>query len=298
MMRAFQERGHQVQFLIGDFTTRIGDPTGRSRTRTVPSPDEIERNAEDFVRQAGQVLITDDPRLFQVRRNSEWYDRMPAAELLGLLSQVTLGRLSSRDMFRERVAREEQIWAHGLVYPVLQGWDSVMLESDLTIVGSDQLINEMMGRFFQEKRRQRPQVIITSRITPGLDGVQKQSKSLDNYVALDDPPREKSGKVMSLPDALVPEWMEVYTGLPLQEIGQLKSDLAVGRAHPREAKLELAEAIVSLHHGPSAAKAERGWFAQTFSQGSLPADAPLVALDGPLTAIDLVARAFGVEPTV
>jgi tyrosyl-tRNA synthetase len=237
----------------------------------------------------------DDPELFEVRRNSEWYGRMGAEALLGLLSEVTLARLSSRDMFRRRAESGADIRVNELCYPVLQGWDSVMLESNLTIVGSDQLFNEMMGRFYQERRGQRPQVVMTSRITAGLDGVQKQSKSLGNYIALDDGPREKFGKAMSLPDALVSDWLEVYTEVPLEEVAKTRARLAEGSLGPRQAKLDLAEAIVALHHGSETAREEREWFEATFSRRKFPADAPLLRLGEDRRADALVARARGLS---
>lgn len=221
MMREMQERGHLVQFLIGDFTTRVGDPTGRSGARVPPSREDIERDAEAFIRQVGRVLVTDDPEVFEVRRNSEWWDRRSLSDFLGFAGSITAGRLLSRDMFRARAEGGGEVRMDEMLYPVLQGRDSVELGSDLTIVGSDQLFNESMGRALQEKAGQKPQVIITTRITAGLDGMRKQSKTLGNFVAIDDGPREMFGKVMSLPDGLVRDWFEVYTLLPPGEIEAL-----------------------------------------------------------------------------
>ncbi|MBU1082312.1 MAG: tyrosine--tRNA ligase, partial [Spirochaetes bacterium] len=289
MMRQMQERGHLVQFLIGDFTTLVGDPTGRDAARAARTQADIERDAESFIRQVGSILITDDPGLFEVRRNSEWWAGKPLAEFIGLLGGVTAARLSSRDMFRARAEAGLEVRASELVYPVLQGWDSVELRSDVTIVGSDQLFNESMGRFFQEKAGMRPQVIVTSRITPGLDGVKKQSKSLGNFIALGDSPREAFGKAMSLPDGLVVQWAEVYTTMSMERVRELESGMASGRTNPRDAKLELAGAIVERHHGKAAAAAEREWFEATFSRRDFPADAPAVAVRaGCVSAIELL----------
>ena len=295
MMRAFQEQGHRVQFLIGDFTTLIGDPSGKSEARALPSREEIERNAQEFVRQAGRVLIADDPELFEVRRNSEWYARMGAGELLGLLGATTLARLSSRDMFRRRIEAGTDIRMNELCYPALQGWDSVMLESDLTIVGSDQLFNEMMGRFFQERQGQRPQVVMTSKITPGLDGGQKQSKSLGNYIALDDSPRQKFGKAMGLPDGLIVQWMEVYTDLPIARVAEVSAGLQGGEISARAAKAELAAAIVALHHGNEAAAEETEWFESTFSKREFPVDAPSLRVVPGANLAAIVAMAKGIS---
>ncbi|MCX7025088.1 MAG: tyrosine--tRNA ligase, partial [Spirochaetes bacterium] len=289
MMREMQERGHMVQFLVGDFTTGIGDPTGRDGARVPPTRKEIERDAEAFLRQVGRVLITDDPELFEARRNSEWWDKMPLGDFLGLLGATNVGRLLSRDMFRGRMDAGREIRTHELVYPVLQGWDSVALGSDLTIVGSDQLFNESMGRFFQERSGRKPQVIVTTRITPGLDGVRKQSKTLGNFIGMDDGPREMFGKAMSLPDALIVPWLEVYTTVPTGRIGELKAALGDGM-NPRDAKAELARAIVGRWHGEGAAVAEAAWFDGTFSRGDFPDDAPVAELaPGGTGALDLCA---------
>ena len=291
MMREMQERGHRVQFLVGDFTTAIGDPEGSDAARKPRSPDDIDRDAEAFIRQVGRILVTDDPELFEVRRNSEWWAGKPLSTFLGLLGRVTAGRLLARDMFRARAEAGAEVRANELVYPVLQGWDSVELRSDLTIVGSDQLFNESMGRFFQEREGQRPQVIVTTKITPGLDGVRKQSKSLSNFVALDDGPREAFGKIMSMPDFLVPAWMEVYTLIPLERVAEAKADMESGTLNPRDAKLELAEAVVERLHGASAAAAEAEWFRDVFSGRVFPADAPVVpCAPGQRRVLDLCAE--------
>ncbi|HEV8190080.1 MAG TPA: tyrosine--tRNA ligase, partial [Ktedonobacterales bacterium] len=211
MMRHLQDLGHRVIFLIGDFTTRVGDPTGKSVLRPVIPAEEIAANAERFIEQARMVLRFDDPGLLEIRHNAEWYDAMPAAELLRLTAHVTHARLISRDMFQQRIADGDDIHVHELLYPVLQAYDSVMLESDLTIVGSDQLFNEMLARSFQERFGQRPQVVITTKITPGIDGKAKQSKSLGNYIGLGHSPREKCGRAMSIPDDLILPYLSVYT---------------------------------------------------------------------------------------
>jgi tyrosyl-tRNA synthetase len=286
MMREMQERGHLVQFLIGDFTTRVGDPTGRSGSRVPPTREAIERDAEAFIRQVGRVLVTDDPEVFEVRRNSEWWDRKGLADFLALAGGVTAGKLLSRDMFRARAEAGGEVRLDEMLYPLLQGWDSVELGSDLTIVGSDQLFNESMGRFFQARAGQKPQVIITTRITAGLDGVRKQSKTLGNFVAIDDGPRAMFGKVMSLPDGLVRPWFEVYTLVATPDMDAL---CAIG---PREAKLALAGAIVERWHGEAAAREERAWFEATFSRGDFPEDAPVLAVAaGCHTALGLMALA-------
>ncbi len=283
MMRDLQEHGHVVEFLIGDFTTRIGDPTGRSKVRPPIDSAEIGQNAAAFIRQVSAVLLT-DPAVFEIRRNSEWWAHMGTEEFLRLLATVTHSKLIARDMFQRRVSAGEEIYLHELLYPVLQGYDSVMLQSDLTIVGTDQLFNELMGRFYQEKFGQPPQVVLTTRITPGTDGVEKQSKSLGNYIALADSPRDKFGKVMSIPDRLILPYFEVYTAVPLEELEPLRKS----SDDPMSWKLRLASEIVARYHGQDAAAREREWFVNTFSRKQAPPDAPVVRLTGPTTLLELL----------
>ncbi|MGC4943606.1 tyrosine--tRNA ligase [Kribbella sp. DT2] len=288
MMRGLQDLGHTVVFLLGDLTTRIGDPTGRSETRPMLTPAEIEVNAAAFLEQVSLVLRT-EPEVFEVRRNSEWYDAMDVATLLGLFAQVTQAQLMARDMFRSRVAAGREIALHELTYPVLQGYDSFALGSDLTIVGSDQLFNEQLGRHFQQRLGAEPQVVITSTITPGLDGGAKQSKSLNNYVALTDPPREKFGKLMSLPDELVETYARVYTELPLDAVAVLGSATADGGPAARDAKLRLAAAVVTRYHGAGTARSELDAFQRVFSQRAEPDELPEVVIDSTtLSALELL----------
>ncbi|HZX09241.1 tyrosine--tRNA ligase [Kribbella sp.] len=287
MMRQLQDLGHRVVFLLGDLTTRVGDPTGRSSTRPVLTPEQIDANAASFLAQVSLVLRT-DPAVFEVRRNSEWYDAMPVAELLGLFGQVTHAQLMARDMFRDRVAAGREIAVHELVYPVLQGYDSFAMQSDLTIVGSDQLFNEQLGRHFQQRLGAPPQVVITTTITPGIDGRAKQSKSLNNYIGLTDSPRDKFGKLMSIPDELIEAYGRVYTELPLETVAALAD--ATGPA-ARDAKLRLAAAVVTRYHGAGAAKAELDAFRHTFTERAEPAELPELTVGGSPTVLDLLRAA-------
>lgn len=290
MMRQLQDLGHKVLFLIGDVTTRIGDPTGRNSLRPLISPAEIEANAQEFMAQAHMVLRCDDPDRYEVHRNSEWYEQMTAAELLRLLSMVTYGRLTSRDMFRERIQQGLEIHIHEMIYPALQGYDSFALQSDLTIIGSDQLFNEMMGRFYQERLGQPPQVIITTKITPGIHGKAKQSKSLGNYIGLGHSPRDMFGRVMTLPDHLILSYLEVYTDVPLQQVAEIAKQVA---DEPMKCKLFLAHEIVRRYHGTEVADQEQEWFLQTFSARKTPADIPEILVEpGEQSAFDLVKRFF------
>lgn len=271
MMRAFQEHGHKVIFLIGDFTTKIGDPTGRDTQRKLLSGEEMKLNAQEFIRQVSLVLLT-DPKVFSIRRNSEWYDTMALSEFIELVSMVTHAKLIQRDMFQKRIENHREIFMHEMLYPLLQGYDSVMLKSDMTIVGSDQLFNELMGRFYQERFGQQPQVVMTSRITPGIDGREKQSKSIGNYIALTDSPKEKFGKVMSIPDALIIPYLEVYTDISQEQIEECKQNLSQN-INPMEIKKYTANRVVARYHGDSIANEEQSWFENTFSKQKIPEDA-------------------------
>lgn len=291
LLRQLQDMGHRVLLLIGDFTTRIGDPTGRDLLRPVLPQEEIECNARALIAQADMVLRSKDPDLLEIRRNSEWYSHMPAEELLRLFSQMTYTRLIARDMFQARIQQGRDIYMHEMLYPVLQGHDSVELRSDLTIIGSDQLFNEMLGRFYQERSGQSPQVIITTKITPGLDGKAKQSKSLDNYIGLGHSSREKFGRTMTLPDDLIITYLEVYTDVPLVDIARLRAHL---KEDPMRAKLFLAHEIVKRYHGAEVAEDEQEWFLQTFSRRHTPPDIPdLLLASGQTSALEIVRRFFG-----
>lgn len=292
MYRELQELGHKFVFLIGDFTTRIGDPTGRDVTRPIIHEEQIQANAAKFIEQVKMVVL-DDPEVFEVRRNSEWFGKMSAEGLLKLMSQVTQDRLLSREMFRRRIESNLPIYQHELVYPLIQGYDSVALKSDITIVGSDQLFNEKMGRFYQEKESQTPQVIITTKITPGIDGKEKQSKSIGNYIGLSHSPRDKFGRVMKIPDSLIQMYFEVYTQLPLTEIQSLKSIITTD---PMSAKMKLAESIVARYHGISSAKAEREWFVNTFSKGETPEDLKeIVVTEKSLSLLTTLRKCYPLE---
>lgn len=289
-MRYLQEFGHKVVFLIGDFTTRIGDPTGKSQTRPIIPQEEINKNADAFIEQISKIILT-DPDVFEVRRNSEWFDKMSVSDFLGLLSMVTHSQLISRDMFQKRIEENKEIYMHEMLYPILQGYDSYMLNSDITIVGSDQLFNEMMGRTYQDKLGQKPQIVITTRITPGTDGKEKQSKSIGNYIAITDTPRDQFGKVMSLPDELIIPYFEVYTTVDLDVIKGIKEKIDGGE-NPMIAKKQLACAIVARYYGDETAKAELEWFENAFSKKETPDDIPeIAAKDAGVTVMDLIQTA-------
>lgn len=288
VMRRFQEDGHKVIFLIGNFTSKIGDPTGRNKARKMLTDEEIEHAAEEFVKQVSSVLITDDSEVFEIRRNAEWFGDMPLADFIGLCSMTTHAKLVSRDMFQKRIAAGDEIHMNELLYPLLQGYDSVMLDSDLTVVGSDQLFNEMMGRFFQERFGQEKQVVMTTKITKGLWGEEKQSKSIGNFVALSDTSKDKFGKIMQLSDDRIIEWMKVYTDITLEEIDEIEAGLR-GSLNPRDAKMRLAHAIVERYHGKEVADREQSEFIATFSKREFPEDAPVVIIhEDKVGIVDLI----------
>ena len=291
MMRYLQDLGHAVVFVLGDVTTRIGDPTGRSQTRPMLPPEQIDANAARYLDQVSLVLRT-DPAVLEIRRNSEWYAAMDVADLIGVFMHITHAQLTARDMFRDRIAAGREIGLHELIYPVLQAYDSVAVQSDLTIVGSDQLFNEALGRQLQQRVGSRPQTVITSRITPGLDGGPKQSKSLGNYVALTDPPDEKFGKLMSLPDELVGEYALIYTDLPMTDVRRLGGAAdGGGGAGARDAKLAMAEAVVARYHGTVAATKSRSSFLRVFSDRSEPDEMSSLLVGERLSALALVRAA-------
>ena len=290
MMRELQELGHKVIFLIGDFTTQIGDPTGRSDTRPIIPREEIEKNAEEFIRQAKMVLRFDDPNLLEIRKNSEWFSEYSLSDFLKLLATVTHARLISRDMFQRRIEKQEDIYMHEMIYPILQGYDSYVLESDLTIIGSDQLFNEMLGRFYQQKLGQKSQVIITTKITPGIDGKAKQSKSLDNYIGLGHSSRDKFGRSMKIPDELIVDYLKIYTNVPMDEISKIEKEIS---SDPMKWKKFLAREILKRYHNEADVQNEQEWFENTFSKKITPDDIPVLEVDeSQWVAIDLVKKHF------
>ncbi len=288
-LRALQEAGHKAVILLGDTTTRIGDPTGKNKARPELSATIIKKNIKAIQRQAERILLG-GPGLLEIRRSSEWYEKMSAPQFLKLLSYVTHARLIERDMFQARVKKGGEIFMHELIYPILQGYDSVMLKSDLTVIGSDQLFNEHMGRFLQEKFGQKPQVIVTLKILPGLEGGDKMSKSLGNYIGLSDTSQDKFGKTMRIPDVLIVSYLTAYTNVAFSKIKEIESKLRAGK-NPMEAKLFLAEAIVKRYHGVAAAKKERERFLNIFSKHELPEELPTKkVIQGPWQPIELLLR--------
>lgn len=274
-LRKLQEAGHKAVILLGDVTTEIGDPTGRSKTRPILNRIEIQKNIRAIEKVVKKILLT-APRLLEIRKSSEWYGKMKTRDILSLLSMVTHARLIERDMFERRIRAGDEIFMHELIYPILQGYDSVALRADLTIIGSDQIFNEHMGRFLQEKFGQRPQVIVALKLIPGIDGGEKMSKSLGNYIGLSDTPADKFGKAMRILDSLIIPYLEIYTDISQGEIDQWIKKLKEG-TNPRDAKLFLAESLVARYHSTRAAGAERERFLKIFSRKEF-TDIPVVTL--------------------
>ncbi len=275
-LRQFQVLGHRVVFLIGDFTGRIGDPTGKNVTRKPLSEDEVRANAQTYREQIFKIL---DPDRTEIRFNSEWMNRMSPADLVQLMSRYTVARMLERDDFSKRYKAGQPIALHEFLYPLVQGYDSVALEADVELGGTDQKFNLLVGRDLQRDYGQVPQVILTVPILEGLDGVQKMSKSLGNYVGIDEPPGEMFGKIMSISDDLMWRYFELLSFRSAQEVDGLKESVAQGR-NPRDVKFELAREIVARFHGDAEARAAQEQFVAQFQKGALPDDIPEVRLRG------------------
>lgn len=265
-LRDFQELGHQAVLIIGDFTARIGDPSGQSTTRRPLEEDEVEANAATYLEQVFKVL---DRERTEVRRQSEWFGGMYLAEVLRLAGKVTLAQITTRDDFRKRIEAGNPVGLHELMYPLMQGYDSVAVGSDVELGGTDQLFNLMFGRDLQREHGQVPQDVVTMPLLEGLDGIQKMSKSLGNYVGVTDPPAEMFGKLMSVPDELITRYMRLAAGMPEDEVAGHERAM-IGGANPRDAKVALGRAVVTrFHSGADAATAEEA-FASQFKRGQNP----------------------------
>ena len=267
-MRQFQNFGHEVIFLIGDFTAMIGDPSGKSATRPMLTRDEIEANAATYEEQVYKVLDRDRTTL---KFNSSWMEKMDAAGLAGLMSKHTVARMLERDDFKKRFDTNRPIAIHEFVYPIVQGYDSVTLEADVELGGTDQKFNLLMARQMQQHAGQAPQVVITTPLLEGTDGVQKMSKSLGNTIGIIDSPDEMFGKLMSISDGLMWRYFDLLSFLSLEEIAGLKRE-AEGGANPRDIKMSLADEIVSRFHDEAAAQAARESFIGRHRHGEIPAD--------------------------
>lgn len=266
-LRQFQDRGDTVIFLIGDYTARIGDPTGKSETRKMLSEKEIRENMKSYIEQAGKIL---DIKKLEIRHNSEWFEKMTMADILNLTAKKTINQMLQREDFKNRFKNEQDISMVELLYPMMQGYDSVMLNSDIEIGGTDQFFNMLVGRDLQRSfNREVVQNVITVPILIGIDGVEKMSKSYNNYIGLTESPKEMFGKTMSIPDKLIMDYFELATTVDIKEIGQMKKAMSEGE-NPRNLKVKLAKEIVTLYHNPKAATEAEKEFVEIFSKRGLP----------------------------
>jgi len=283
-LREFQDLGHTVIFLIGDFTGRFGDPTNKKEARQVREASEVKKLSERYIKQALTIL---DPKKTEIRYNSEWYDEMKAEELLTLMSHFTYAQMMERDMFQKRIKKHQEIGLHEPIYPVLQGYDSVMVQSDITVIGTDQTFNEMRGRDLQKDFGQKSQVIISVPLLIGLDGKRKMSQSLGNQIGITDDANDQYGKIMSLPDNQIYSYFELVTNVPTSDLPAIKKAI---QKEPRDTKARLAHEIVKMYHGDEAAKKAEINFIGVFKKGGVPDDISEVQLKKATLLVDVMLK--------
>jgi len=293
-LRQFQDLGHKAVLIIGDFTAMIGDPSGRSKTRPVLTPEQIRQNADTYFQQAGKILLTDADRL-EIRYNSSWLGDMKFADVLRLAGKMTIGQMLKRDDFRKRFESETPIGVHEFLYPLMQGYDSVVVESDVELGGTDQTFNNLVGRDLQINAGQEPQVVVIMPILVGTDGVQKMSKSLGNYVGLTDPPKLMFERLMSIPDQVMRNYFTLLTDLTVDQINEL---LDASVTHPKQAKVTLAKWIVKTYHGEKDAEWAAEEFERVHARREMPEQIPEVTVtsDGEMPLVKLLAQA-GLVPS-
>ncbi len=284
-MRQFQDLGHKAVLIIGDYTARIGDPTGQNATRPMLSPEQIRANAQTYFDQAGRVLDTAPDKL-EVRYNSEWLEKLSFAELIQLAAKKTVAQMLQRDSFKARLEANVDVYLHEMLYPIMQGYDSVMIDADVELGGTDQTFNNLVGRDLQKASGKPQQVVMVMPILVGLDGAQKMSKSKGNYVGVTDAPNDMFGKVMSIPDSLMGNYFTLLTDLPVARIAALTD---AEKTHPRQAKADLARRIVAQYHGERAAADAEAEFDRVFAQKNAPTEMPEIAVSGAsLNVVQLV----------
>jgi tyrosyl-tRNA synthetase len=289
-LRQFQDLGHEVMFLIGDFTGMIGDPTGKSATRPPLTRDDVIENARTYEQQIFKIL---DPEKTLVMFNSSWMNEMDVTDLIQLAAKHTVARMLERDDFSKRYKGGQPIAIHEFLYPLIQGYDSVAMKADVELGGTDQKFNLLVGRQLQETYGQKPQVVLTMPILEGLDGVQKMSKSLNNYIGINEAPDEMFGKIMSISDELMWRYFELLSFRPMSEIEQFRRDIEAG-ANPRDIKFKLAEEIIERFHSADDAVSARENFIARFQKGAMPDEMPeveLKATDGKLAIANLLKEA-------
>lgn len=286
-LKHFQDLGHQVIFLIGDFTGMIGDPTGKNETRKALTREEVLANAETYKEQVFKIL---DPEKTEVAFNSTWMDKMDASDTIKLASQYTVARMLERDDFTKRYKENRPISIHEFLYPLVQGYDSVALKSDVELGGTDQKFNLLVGRDLQRAHNMAPQIALTMPILEGLDGVQKMSKSLNNYIGIAESPKDMFGKAMSISDELMFRYYLLLSDKSLTEIDELKKAVADGSKHPMDVKKELAMEIVARFHSDAAAKEAREGFEQIFSKRENPDDMPVYEMSVDIKLLDAIGK--------
>lgn len=289
-LRQFQDLGHEVMFLIGDFTGMIGDPSGRNITRKPLTRDQVIANAHTYEEQIYKIL---DPEKTLILFNSSWMNEMQPADFIQLTSTYTVARMLERDDFSKRYANEQPIAIHELLYPLMQGYDSVAMRADIELGGTDQKFNLLVGRELQKHYGQKPQIVLTMPILEGLDGVQKMSKSLGNYIAIRDEPEQMFGKLMSISDQLMWRFLQLLSFRPMEEIEGWQKEVAAG-LNPRDIKFRLAEELVARFHGDAAGKQALAAFIERFQKGVLPTDIPecrVDARDGKVAIANLLKEA-------
>jgi tyrosyl-tRNA synthetase len=284
-MRQFQDMGHKAVLIIGDYTARIGDPTGQNTTRPMLSGEEIERNAGTYLEQAGKVLDTSVDRL-EVRSNSEWLEKMSLMELIQLAAKKTIAQMLQRDSFKTRLQNDIDVYMHEFIYPLMQGYDSVAVKSDVELGGTDQTFNNLVGRDIQRAYGQKPQIVITMPILVGLDGTEKMSKSKGNYIGVTDVPKDMFGKIMSISDEMMKNYFALLTDMPAERIAEL---LDSEKTHPKEAKVLLGRTIVAQFYDETKAKLAAEEFEKVFAQKQVPDDIPEIKISKePLPAAKLL----------
>ena len=276
-LKQFQDLGHTVQFLIGTFTARIGDPTGKSETRKMLSNDAVQENIKTYIDQLGIIL---DLEKTEIKYNGDWLEKLSLEEVLNLLSQFTVSQMVSREDFSKRLAENKPVSLIEFMYPIMQGYDSVALECDVELGATEQKFNILRGRDLQKAYGQEQQICLLMPILEGLDGVEKMSKSLNNYIGITAAPNDMFGKVMSISDELMFRYYEIITEIPLEEIEKMKMDITNGALHPMEAKKNLGKELVTIYHGAEEGIKAKEWFENVFSKKNLDVDLPEVEIAG------------------
>jgi tyrosyl-tRNA synthetase len=277
-MREFQDLGHKVIFLIGDATCKIGDPTGKDKTRPVMTDSEIKKNAQTYVKQASKILKT-DKNLLEIKYNSQWFSKMSFYGFLKIMTMATAARILERDMFQERMKKGQDIGLHELVYPIMQGYDSVELKADVVLLGNDQKFNELFGRHYQQKFGQEPQAMVITKLLVGTDGKEKMSKSLDNYIGITESANQMYGKIMSISDEAMEEYFKLATDIDSQEISKMMDQAKSGKVNPRDIKMKLAHEVAKSYHGEKEAGKAQENFVNTFQKKELPDKIKSVKVD-------------------